>query len=65
MPYRSVTNSAVNSAGSHYAEKALLTVGLTSEELAEKIIHELSSFHRNKKLQITWEEFTKSAIKFI
>lgn len=65
MPYKSVTNSAVNSAWLYYSKKSLLTVGLSHEELSERIIYELVNSDTIQAKPITWDEFVTSAINFI
>lgn len=65
MPYKTVTNSAVNSAWLYYSENSLLTVGLSHFELSEKIMYELTHSNKKKIAPITWEDFTESAINFI
>lgn len=65
MPYKSVTNSAVNAVWLHYAKNSLLTVGLSSQELAEKIIFSLTYPSEEKIAPVTWENFTERVLNFV
>lgn len=65
MPYKTVTNSGVNSAGTYYSKDTLLTVGLPSTELATRIIRKLVSPNNQEINRITWDNFTNSVVDFI
>lgn len=65
MPYRAMTNSGIENIGHIYANKTLLTLGVTSAELVEAILEKLQSNEKVEKNGTSWEEYGERLMDFL
>lgn len=65
MPYRHITNSGIESIGEIYANKMLLTVGVSGNILEENIIKSLNTSSSLDWEGISWESYCMSLHNFL